>query len=78
MSMRINLKSDLLASALNIGGMSMIKLVSALILTRLLYQEAYGIVATAQRPRPPAIAAVSTERTSRARQMPRGRAGRGA
>jgi lipopolysaccharide exporter len=40
----INLKGEMFTSALNVACTSLIKLVSTLILTRLLYPEAYGIV----------------------------------
>ena len=40
----INLKGDLFATAVSFGGLSLIKLASSVILTRILYPEAYGIV----------------------------------
>jgi lipopolysaccharide exporter len=40
----VNLKGDLFATAVSFGGIALLKLVSSVVLTRLLYPEAYGIV----------------------------------
>jgi len=40
----INFKGDLFATAASFGGIAVVKLVSSVVLTRLLYPEAYGIV----------------------------------
>lgn len=40
----INFKGDLFGIAISFGGMALLRLVSTIILTRLLYPEAYGIV----------------------------------
>ncbi|WP_280152745.1 oligosaccharide flippase family protein [Piscinibacter sp. XHJ-5] len=40
----INLRGDLFAATASFGGLSLIRLVSSVILTRILYPEAYGIV----------------------------------